>query len=225
MNSLRRTIAALTITIGGVGAPALLLATPSSAALATTSPTSIVRSDTGALLSFTATGGTPIATTAYDALLALRSGDTARYALRLDDLAKLVDDKTGIDASQFVSQWAVTDTTRMTAMLAALTQVGSGYRYNSQLPGVSFDCSGLTSWAWAQAGVSIPHQSRAIINTIAKDTFDGASPGDVFYYPGHVMVSLGVSDAYVHAADPHRGVEVTTLNGRRKSVRVGDPIG
>ena len=224
MTPFRRTVAALTIAIGGVGAPALLGALPSEASQAV--PTAIIGADVEAPLSFNATGGTPIATTAYDALVALRVGDSSQYRTKLVELADLVSDKTGTDASQFVGVWASTDATRMTAMLSALTQVGSGYRYNSQKPGVAFDCSGLTSWAWAQAGISIPHQSRSIINTIAKDTFDGVSPGDVLYYPGHVMVSLGVEKTYVHAADRHRGVEVTSMGGRRAtSLRIGDPVG
>ena len=44
---------------------------------------------------------------------------------------------------------------------AAMGQLGVPYvRYTSS-PGVSFDCSGLTSYAWGQAGVYLPHQSRA----------------------------------------------------------------
>ena len=222
MTSLRRTVAALTIAIGGVGAPAFLGALPSGASQAV--PSAIVGAVTNAPMSFTATGGTPIAVAAYDALVALHVGDSLQYRAKLGDLADLVSAKTGTEASQFVGVWTSTDATRMTAMLAALTQVGSGYRYNTQNPGVSFDCSGLTSWAWAQAGVSIPHQSRSIINTIAKDTFDGVSPGDVLYYPGHVMVSLGVAKTYVHAADRRRGVEVATMAGVRvNSLRIGDP--
>ena len=41
---------------------------------------------------------------------------------------------------------------------AALSKVGIGYVYGAAGPN-SFDCSGLTSWAWAQAGVSIPRTS------------------------------------------------------------------
>ena len=33
------------------------------------------------------------------------------------------------------------------------------YKYAASSPGVSFDCSGLTSWAWGTAGVGLPHQS------------------------------------------------------------------
>jgi cell wall-associated NlpC family hydrolase len=39
------------------------------------------------------------------------------------------------------------------AVSAAMSQQGVPYRYATSSPGVSFDCSGLTHYAWAQAGV------------------------------------------------------------------------
>lgn len=49
------------------------------------------------------------------------------------------------------------------AFSAAQSKVGSPYVWGS--PGAySFDCSGLTSWAYAQAGVSIPRTSQAQAN-------------------------------------------------------------
>ncbi|BCM66346.1 MULTISPECIES: C40 family peptidase [Streptomyces] len=46
------------------------------------------------------------------------------------------------------------------AFSAAQTRIGSPYVYGATGPS-SFDCSGLTSWAYAQAGVSIPRTSEA----------------------------------------------------------------
>ena len=47
-----------------------------------------------------------------------------------------------------------------TAVNAAMSQVGVGYRYAAAEPGVAFDCSGLTMWAWGQAGVGLPASVR-----------------------------------------------------------------
>ena len=47
------------------------------------------------------------------------------------------------------------------AVQAALGQQGVPYRYATSNPGVSFDCSGLTHYAWGQAGVYLPRNSRA----------------------------------------------------------------
>ncbi|CCK30674.1 secreted protein [Streptomyces davaonensis JCM 4913] len=48
----------------------------------------------------------------------------------------------------------------MAAYQAAQSKLGSPYVYGASGPS-SFDCSGLTSWAYAQAGVSIPRTSQA----------------------------------------------------------------
>jgi cell wall-associated NlpC family hydrolase len=48
----------------------------------------------------------------------------------------------------------------MAAFQAAQSRLGSPYVYGATGPS-SFDCSGLTSWAYAQAGVSIPRTSEA----------------------------------------------------------------
>ena len=87
------------------------------------------------------------------------------------------------------------------AINAALSQLGVPYRFAAASPGVAFDCSGLTSWAWAQAGVSLPHQSRAqygVVNHVPKGE---AQPGDLlfFYSPiSHVSIYLG-GGRHVHA--------------------------
>lgn len=49
------------------------------------------------------------------------------------------------------------------AYAAAQSQVGKPYVYGANGPN-SFDCSGLTSWAYAQIGVSIPRTSQAQAN-------------------------------------------------------------
>ncbi|MFE9672861.1 NlpC/P60 family protein [Streptomyces sp. NPDC006259] len=51
----------------------------------------------------------------------------------------------------------------MAAFQAAQSKIGSPYVYGATGPS-SFDCSGLTSWAYAQAGVSIPRTSQAQAN-------------------------------------------------------------
>ena len=39
-------------------------------------------------------------------------------------------------------------------------QLGVPYHYATSEPGVGFDCSGLTHYAWGQAGVYLPRNSR-----------------------------------------------------------------
>lgn len=73
---------------------------------------------------------------------------------------------------------------------AARSQVGNAtYVWGTQIPYVSFDCSGLVQWCYAQAGISIPRQSTAIKNsgTIVSDP----RPGDICWTPGHVAIYIG----------------------------------
>ena len=73
---------------------------------------------------------------------------------------------------------------------AARSQVGKAtYVWGTQIPYVSFDCSGLVQWCYAQAGISIPRQSTAIKNsgTIVSDP----RPGDICWTPGHVAIYIG----------------------------------
>jgi hypothetical protein len=70
-----------------------------------------------------------------------------------------------------------------TAVLAALDALGRPYMFGATGPD-SFDCSGLTTWAWAKAGVTLPHytvsQWQAGIATDAAHL----TPGDLVLTPG-----------------------------------------
>ena len=110
------------------------------------------------------------------------------------------------------------------AVNAALGQQGVPYRYATSNPGVSFDCSGLTKYAWAQAGVYLPHQSRAQYASIPHVSKGAAQPGDLifFYSPiSHVSVYLG-NGQQVHAPNTGTVVNIATVNWS-KVVGVGRP--
>jgi cell wall-associated NlpC family hydrolase len=103
------------------------------------------------------------------------------------------------------------------AVNAAMGQLGVAYRYATAEPGVAFDCSGLTSWAWAQAGVYLPHQSRAQFASTPRVSRDQAAPGDlIFYYSpiSHVGIYIG-GGSMVHATNPGDVVKVSTVNWGR----------
>jgi cell wall-associated NlpC family hydrolase len=112
----------------------------------------------------------------------------------------------------------------MTVLLSALAQVGVSYRSNTSSPGVSFDCSGFTMYAWSQVGIGLAHQDRAQINASAPRTWETASPGDLIDYPGHVMMYVGAGHAIIHAPNTGSVVTVRELASSR-SVRLGSPLG
>jgi cell wall-associated NlpC family hydrolase len=101
-----------------------------------------------------------------------------------------------------------------TAVNAAMTQLGVAYQFAAAEPGVAFDCSGLTMWAWAQAGVGLPHQSSAQYGSVAHVPSSSAQPGDlIFYYSpiSHVGLYIG-GGQMVHASMPGVGVVVSSVN-------------
>jgi cell wall-associated NlpC family hydrolase len=82
------------------------------------------------------------------------------------------------------------------AVAAAESQIGVPYVWADSDPGVGFDCSGLTMWAWAQAGVDLPHYSGAQeADSAPVPSLADAEPGDlIFYGPGgseHVAMYIG----------------------------------
>jgi cell wall-associated NlpC family hydrolase len=79
----------------------------------------------------------------------------------------------------------------MTAVIAyAKSQVGK--RYVSGGEGArGFDCSGLTKRAYAQAGVRLPHSSRAQAARARAVSRSKARPGDLVVGPGHVGIYMG----------------------------------
>ncbi|MEI7547014.1 MAG: C40 family peptidase, partial [Actinomycetota bacterium] len=110
------------------------------------------------------------------------------------------------------------------AVQAALSQLGVPYKFATASPGVSFDCSGLTWWAWAQAGVSLPRTSGTQYAGTVHVPTDQAQPGDlIFYYTpiGHVGLYLG-SGQMVHAPQAGSTVSIAVVHWN-KVVGVGRP--
>jgi cell wall-associated NlpC family hydrolase len=130
----------------------------------------------------------------------------------------------GYSQHDMVTAWAAAPVGHQLAVLAAMSQVGVPYRRNTSREGVGFDCSGLTTYAWNRAGVSLVPQSTSQIRNAAPLDRASAKAGDLVQYPGHVMMYLGVGDAIIHSVQTGRTVELDTINPRRTgSVRFGDP--
>lgn len=100
------------------------------------------------------------------------------------------------------------------AVEAAMSQLGVPYRYAAASPGVAFDCSGLTMWAWGQAGVSLPHYSKAQFEQLPHVPADQAQPGDLIFYRnpvGHVAMYIG-NGQMIHAPRTGDVVKIATVN-------------
>ncbi len=79
------------------------------------------------------------------------------------------------------------------AVDAALSQVGKPYQWGAEGPD-SYDCSGLTLWAWAKAGVALPHNSGMQKAATAPVSREDLQPGDLIFFGSpihHVSMYIG----------------------------------
>lgn len=88
-----------------------------------------------------------------------------------------------------VTPVVVSGDARQTIVNAAYSQLGVGYSYGASSPGVAFDCSGLTSWCYAQAGITIPHSSAGQAGYVTPT--DDLQPGDLVIWLGGVNSGSG----------------------------------
>ena len=95
---------------------------------------------------------------------------------------------------------------------AARSQIGASYSWGTSKPGVSFDCSGLSSYAYAQAGIDLPRTSSQQVaagTTISKSE---AQPGDLVVWPGHLGIYAG-GDTVIDAGRTPGAVTERTIWG------------
>lgn len=98
------------------------------------------------------------------------------------------------------------------AVQTALAQLGKPYVWGAAGPN-SFDCSGLTMYSWAAAGVSLSHSSSVQSMQGSPVSISDLAPGDlVFYYSPvhHVAMYIG-NGMVVHAPYPGQVVQIVPL--------------
>lgn len=94
---------------------------------------------------------------------------------------------------------------------AAYSVIGTPYHWGGASPETGFYCSGFTMWAWAHAGVSLPHSSAAQYASEPHVARDDLQPGDLlfFYTPiSHVAIYVG-GGRMIHS--PHTGSVVSVV--------------
>ncbi|MHB1087929.1 MAG: C40 family peptidase [Acidimicrobiales bacterium] len=70
----------------------------------------------------------------------------------------------------------------LAALKWAKSQIGVPYVWGGETPGVGFDCSGLTQWAWAKAGFTIPRTTETQWADLRHISLKQLQPGDLLYY-------------------------------------------
>ncbi|MFE9923001.1 NlpC/P60 family protein [Streptomyces sp. NPDC005774] len=89
------------------------------------------------------------------------------------------------------------------AVAAARSALGKPYAWGANGPS-GFDCSGLTQWSYAQAGVALPRTSQAQRYAGTQVPLSQARPGDLVVYradAGHVGMYMG-NGQVIHAPYP-----------------------
>jgi cell wall-associated NlpC family hydrolase len=145
--------------------------------------------------------------------------DYVRFVQHRDQAAAMTERDVELADGVLRDAWADVSVAKQHAVLSAVSQLGVPYEYLASEPGVGFDCSGLTVWAFGAAGVELPRVSRDQINEAEATDRDDAEAGDLVYYPGHVSIYLGAS-TMIHAPNSGSHVEIAGLPD--KSLRFGD---
>jgi cell wall-associated NlpC family hydrolase len=115
-------------------------------------------------------------------LAALLTAQTAHAATSTVDMTKV--------AETLNANAARTKAVRGVAVQAALAQIGDTYKRGAVGPD-AFDCSGLTSFAWNEAGVKIPRTSTAQREWTLLVDQNRMLGGDLLFYTGHVTMYVG----------------------------------
>ncbi|MER7014314.1 NlpC/P60 family protein [Saccharopolyspora sp. NPDC000359] len=101
--------------------------------------------------------------------------------------------------------------TAVKAVNYALSKQGSPYVWGAKGPS-QFDCSGLTYWAYKQAGVTLGGSTKTQVNQGRSVSAGDLKPGDlIFYYSpvSHVAIYIGNGKA-VHAPTTNDVVKVSS---------------
>ena len=114
-------------------------------------------------------------------------------------------------AAQATPAAAPASTSNSSVVAIAMQYVGSPYVWGASGPS-AFDCSGFTSYVYAQVGISLPRTSgeQAVAGTQVSAA--EAQPGDLVTWPGHVGI---------YAGDESTGVVYREIWGSPSFVRVG----
>jgi cell wall-associated NlpC family hydrolase len=110
-----------------------------------------------------------------------------------------------------------------TAVKVAEDQIGKPYVYGGSGPN-SFDCSGLTSYAWRAAGVSLSHDAYRQWFETTRVSIDQIQPGDLLFFGDYGVESIHHVAIYVGGGQM---VEASTTGTpvRYRGWRAADLVG
>lgn len=146
---------------------------------------------------------------------AIERHDSDRMAEGLKDAGWATDSSYVESLKSIMAQWGLYRLDSMTVedlkdstangnaiVEAAYSQLGVPYVWGGSTPGKALDCSGLTQYCYAQAGIRISHYTGSQYEELRRIPLSEAKPGDILYRSGHVAIYIG-DDRYIH--EPRTG--------------------
>ncbi len=131
--------------------------------------------------------------------------------------------------NQYLAVPNFSDATVQAIFNEALKYQGWKYVYGGSNPNTSFDCSGLTSWCYGKAGISLPRTAQAQYDATQHIPLSQAKAGDLVFfhstynagtYVTHVGIYAGNNRMY-HAGDPIGYADLTSSYWQKHLIGAG----
>ena len=131
--------------------------------------------------------------------------------------------------NQYLAVPNFSDATVQAIFNEALKYQGWKYVYGGSNPNTSFDCSGLTSWCYGKAGISLPRTAQAQYDATQHIPLSQAKAGDLVFfhstynagtYVTHVGIYAGNNRMY-HAGDPIGYADLTSSYWQQHLIGAG----
>jgi cell wall-associated NlpC family hydrolase len=98
---------------------------------------------------------------------------------------------------------------RASVVSIAMRYIGVPYVWGGTTP-AGFDCSGFTSYVYAQVGIDLPRTSSAQRYAGTVVSWADAEPGDLIWSPGHIAIYAG-DGMQIEAPVPGKSVRYTSI--------------
>lgn len=113
---------------------------------------------------------------------------------------------------QYLTTTEFDDETAQAIFDEAFKYEGTAYVFGGSSPETGFDCSGLTMWCYAKAGLSIPRVAQAQYDAMEHISVEAAKPGDLIFFHSTYNAGTYITHVGIYAGD-------------MRMFHAGDPVG